>query len=280
MIFDILIFIVVLVSAVIAFFRGLIREILTIFGVAGSLIAAYLLGPVAIPFVYGLLGIDPEADEPQKLMDVVPYTLVGDALTYGAIFLIFMIILSLFSHAVSESAKSLGLGAIDRTLGFIFGIARGVAIVALLYLPIHIFVDQETKTSWFDGSRTFFYVEYTAELFTEFIPEDQLPSQLAEGEGEENPLKEIKILDSLIDQVGEATGGSENEESKVMAEDEQKTAAPTNTTQGYDEQFRDTMDRLFEDATDPVTDRDNNQSNGQAPTNESQNETIQPATQQ
>src|SRR5690606_40587932 len=88
----------------------------------------------------------------------------------GAIFILVVIMLSVFSHFLAEAAKSIGLGAVDRTLGFIFGLLRGVVLLGLLYLPVHLFIDKEAKESWFSGSKTHFYLERVSGAMAAYIP--------------------------------------------------------------------------------------------------------------
>lgn len=144
MIADIFVLAVLLISGLIAFLRGFIREVLTIAGVVGGLAAAYLGGPLLMPHMHGWFGIE-EGAEVERLFEILPYGIIADALSYGAIFIIVVIILSIQSHLLAEWAKKIGLGAIDRTLGFVFGVVRGIILLGLLYLPVHFFVDQERK---------------------------------------------------------------------------------------------------------------------------------------
>ena len=65
MIVDILVLAVLLISALIAFLRGFIREVLTITGVVGGLAAAYFGGPLLAPLMRGWLGVQ-EGVEPNK----------------------------------------------------------------------------------------------------------------------------------------------------------------------------------------------------------------------
>ncbi len=174
MIFDAVVIAALLVSALIAVLRGFIREILTIVGVVGGIAAAYLLGPLAAPFVRGWFGIEEGGDpeDIERLFGIVPYTLVADGLTYGAIFILVVIVLSIASHMLSETAKEYGLGLIDRSLGFAFGVVRAVILLSLLYLPVHLFAEKETKEEWFKDSHTHVYVEWTAGLMAGVLPKE------------------------------------------------------------------------------------------------------------
>ncbi len=236
MIVDIVVLVVLLISALIAFLRGFIREVLTITGVVGGLAAAYFAGPLLAPYMRGWFGVE-DGIEPERLFNILPYDIVADALSYGLIFIIVVVLLSILSHFLAETAKTIGLGAVDRTLGFIFGILRGIVLLGLLYLPVHLFIDDETKGGVFDGSKTHFYLEQTSEALAEFIPESTVEDiedgvgSLEEASQTRKKLEEINLL-------------------RRDGEDEPVRATPDQNSEGYSAEFRDKMDQLFDEKTD------------------------------
>lgn len=197
MIVDIVVAAVVLLSALVSFLRGFIREVLTIFGVVGGITAAFIGAPVLIPLMRVWLDVKEDAD-PEKLFDLIPMTIVADVTAYGAIFIVVVLVLSLVSHVLSGAAKAMGLGPVDRTLGVMFGIVRGVLLLGLLYLPFHITMDEETKKGISEGSQTFFYIEKTSEILAGFLPEYMKKDEsLKPAEDKiETRLKELDILRS------------------------------------------------------------------------------------
>ncbi len=227
MIVDIVVIAVLLISAVIAFLRGFIREVLTILGVFGGLVAAYAGGPFFSVYVRGWLGVEEAAEEPEKLFGIIPHTLVADVLAYGGIFIVVVIALSILSHFLAETVKSMGLGAIDRTFGVVFGIVRGVVLLALLYLPVHLLVDDEIKDTWFEGSKTYFYLEQSSATLSGLLPESTVAKlhedtkKLEEALTAREKLQEIDVL------------------RKEEGEDEKND--------GYSDEFRGKMDELFDE---------------------------------
>lgn len=235
MIIDIVVGVVTLLSALISFLRGFIREVLTIAGVVGGLVAAYFLGPSLAPIFKSWLGAGPD-DEPRKLFDIVPMGVVGDVAAYGAVFVIVVIILSVVSHFTAGAAKAMGLGPIDRTLGVIFGIARAIVLLGLLYLPFHLLMDQETKDGVFEGSRTHYIIEKTAEFMVQFLPESQQVEETAQDKIKEK-LKEQDILKS------------DDKKAEEPVKDETPAATPVKPkpgTEGYEDGQREKLDQLFE----------------------------------
>lgn len=252
MIVDILVLLVLAVSALIAFMRGFIREILTIVGVLGGMIAAYYGGPHILPLMEGWLGVDPNAEEPQKLFDIIPYTYVAQFLAYGATFIVVVVILSIISHMIAEAVKSVGLGSLDRTLGIIFGLVRGALLLGILYLPVYLTIEKETTDQWFEGSKSFVYVEATAKAISEYLPEEarkSLEKQVEEGAEAAQQNGEIKGTLEKLDLLNLKKKNSEPQIDK-----------------GYSNGQREGMDQLIEDMNDapaPAPSQGQGQTGGQ-----------------
>jgi len=242
MIVDIIVLAVLLISALIAFMRGLIREVLTIAGVIGGLAAAYFGGPLLKPHMRDWFGVV-EGEEPERLMGFLPYDIVADALSYAVIFIAVVIILSVISHFLAEGVRNLGLGAVDRTLGFIFGLLRGVIILGLLYLPVHLFIDDETKEGMFEGSTTQFYLERTAEMIAEWLPEDAI-------EKAEDGIEEIEEISETRKKLEEIELLKRDGDAPLNSEPAGEDNVEKN--EGYNDEFRDNMDQLFQDETESL----------------------------
>lgn len=255
MIVDIFVLAVLLISALISFLRGVIREILTIAGVIGGTAAAYFGGPLLSPFMRDWVGSyapastdtaeagEKAAEEAPKLFDVLPYDVVADVLAYGIVFIVVVAALSILSHFLAEGAKSLGLGPVDRTLGFVFGLIRGALLVGILYLPVYFFVtDEDTKEAWFSASKTHFYVEKTSAAIASFIPQSAVDEagknieKVSEADKTRKKLEEINLLRSK--------DGSTPSQDMMK-----KPIAPpaTDNKSGYTPEFRQQMDTLFEE---------------------------------
>lgn len=236
MIVDVLVLIVLALSALIAFLRGFIREVLTIVGVLGGMIAAYHFGPVLLPLMEGWLGIDPAAEEPQRLFDIIPYTYVAQFLAYGSVFLVVVIILSIISHMIAEAVKSIGLGAIDRSFGVVFGIVRGILLLGILYLPVHLTIEEKTVDGWFAESRTHVYIKKTADIIAGYLPEDakdSIEKQVEDSAGEQNTENAVRGTLERLDLLN-----------KGNTPDDAQPEAPQE--KGYKENQRNEMDSLFE----------------------------------
>lgn len=231
MIIDIVVGVVVLASALISFMRGFIREVLTIAGVVGGILAAVFTGPVFAPMVREWFGAG-EGQEPSKLFDIVPMEIVADATTYGVIFIAVVIVLSVISHFISGAAKAVGLGPVDRTLGVIFGVARALILLGLVYLPFHLLMDQPRKDEYFADSNTHYIIEKISAVMAGYLPEsDDVKKEIETTTDDviKRKLEEQNLLGS----------SRKDEPPQPQPKDPAKTGA------GYDDKERQQMDRLF-----------------------------------
>lgn len=239
LILDIAVVSILLFSITIAVLRGFIREVLTVFGLIGGAAAAYVLGPFLVGTTRGWFGVVEDSEEPQEMFDLVPYSLVADVIAYGMVFIVFLIILSVISHFLSKFVKSIGLGAVDRALGALFGIVRAVLVIGLLYFPFYKMVEsKEQKEEWFGDSKTQIYVEASSRFLDGYIPkyaQDAIEKGVEDAGAVSETRKKMEELDIL---------NGEKTQSDDQAGDALK--------KGYTEEFRDGMDKLIEKIDDTV----------------------------
>lgn len=114
---------VVLLSGLLAFLRGFVREVLSVGAWIGAAAAAFFAYPFVVPHLAPYL-------EP-------PW--VADAGAAGAVFLVALLVLSLASGWLGDLVQDSRLGAVDRSLGLLFGLARGALIVAVAFIGFRVF---------------------------------------------------------------------------------------------------------------------------------------------
>jgi membrane protein required for colicin V production len=156
---DLGVFGVILISALLAFSRGLVREVLSI----GAWVVA------ALATIYGL----PHLRDFTRTYISQP--LVADAVTGVTIFVVTLIVCAAISHMVARNVRNSGFGAVDRSLGALFGVLRGVVLVCLAYLA---FVWAEPKPEdqpdVVKNARMLKYVAEGADLLKALLPKDAL----------------------------------------------------------------------------------------------------------
>jgi len=228
MVIDIIVGVVVLASALISFMRGFIREVLTIAGVVGGILAAVFIGPMFAPTVREWFG----TGDGKKLFDIIPMEIVADATTYGVIFIAVVIIISVISHFTAGAAKAVGLGPIDRTLGVIFGVARALILLGLVYLPFHLLMDEQRKEEFFADSRTHYFIEKVSATMAAYLPEsDDTEETIKEGAGDlfKKKLEEQDLL-----------GTGKKPEPEAAPADPKPAEG-----EGYEDEQREKLEKLF-----------------------------------
>lgn len=149
--FDTVVFLTLLVSGALAFLRGLTREVLSLTAWAGAAVLAYLFFPSVRPLAHGFIATG----------------WLADAAAVMGVFIPALIILWLLSHAISQRVKTSAIGALDRTLGFIFGLGRGAVIVVILFLGLGWLMPMEPEApDWISKARTLPIVQAAADRLT------------------------------------------------------------------------------------------------------------------
>lgn len=116
---------IVILSGVLAYSRGLTRELFGIGGWIVAAIAAFYLAPLIEPLMHEIPVAGDWLSSRCVLSTIAAFTLV-----VGLCLLVLSVFTPLFSTVVLDSA----FGVVDKALGFVFGVARGVLLVAVAYL--------------------------------------------------------------------------------------------------------------------------------------------------
>ena len=115
----------IVLSAILAYSRGFVREAMAIVGWVGAAALAFVFAPSAQPLVkeVPVLG--------DFLKDSCELSMIG---AFAAVFAVGLILASLFTPLLSSVVQRSALGGIDQGLGFLFGVLRGVVLVLVAFL--------------------------------------------------------------------------------------------------------------------------------------------------
>ena len=145
-------------SALFAFLRGFTREMLAIAAWIGAAFLTYRFFPALRPFVAAHISPPWVAD-----------------LTAGVgLFVVALVVFSILSHFVSERVRGSSVGPLDRTLGLLFGIARGVLVVCLLYGVADRFMLRESQPEWVKSARVTPLLQKGADYLVALMPQDKM----------------------------------------------------------------------------------------------------------
>lgn len=153
---DIFLLVVMLMSGFLAMVRGFMREILSI--VAWGCAAAATLYAYAkvLPTVKTYLNND----------------LLAAGVTIAGVFLGTLIIVSVITVRISDKILDSRIGALDRTLGFLFGLARGLLIVVVAFIFFDWLVPAKSQPSWVGNAKSRVVLKGTGDWLTSLLPED------------------------------------------------------------------------------------------------------------
>jgi membrane protein required for colicin V production len=153
---------IILVSSILAFSRGLVRELMAILGWIGAAIAAYYFAPGVQPLVKELPVVG------EFLSDSCELSVVA---AFAGVFVIGLIVAALFTPLFSGAVQRSALGGIDQALGFLFGAARGILLIAVGFI-VYDRVLSDQAIPMIDNSRTaLVFSNFQAEI-DENIPSD------------------------------------------------------------------------------------------------------------
>jgi membrane protein required for colicin V production len=151
---DIIVIVVIALSALLAFARGFVREALSILGWLGAAAATY----------YGLPYVRPYADR------LISSPMVASAAAAIGIFVVSLIVISILTSAIARRVKGSSLSALDRSLGFLFGAARGVVLACLGILVISWTIPEPDWPGWMRESKTRPYLANGADYLKSLVP--------------------------------------------------------------------------------------------------------------
>lgn len=147
--FDLAVIAVMVISGLLAMVRGFASEILSILSWVVAALAALLLYPLLLPIV-------------QTVVDPYWIALIISAVT---IFVLVYVAISALTFRWMERAHGGDIGFLDRSLGFIFGIARGLFVVSIAFLFfIWLVPNRDDQPDWIKEARLTPLVGFTADL--------------------------------------------------------------------------------------------------------------------
>ncbi len=153
---DILLLGVMLVSGLLAMIRGFMREILSIAAWAAAAVATLLLYGRLLPIAKANISSD----------------IVATGAVVGGVFLITLLIVSVITVRISDMILDSRIGALDRTLGFLFGLARGLIIVVVAFLFFSWLVPANRQPDGVRNAKSRVVLENTGDWLQALLPQD------------------------------------------------------------------------------------------------------------
>jgi membrane protein required for colicin V production len=161
--------VVIVISAILAYSRGFVREVLAIGGWVAAAVVAFLFAPSAEPLMREIPVVG------EFLGDSCELSMIA---AFATVFAIALIVVSIFTPLFSGAVQRSALSGIDQGLGFLFGVARGalLVIVALVVYDRLLVTDPIPVV---DDSRTAKIFAQVSDAVNQQIP-DEAPGWLVQ----------------------------------------------------------------------------------------------------
>jgi len=190
---DLAVITVVLVSGMLALLRGFTREVLAILSWVAAAAAAYFFYPLALPYIKPYVSKDE----------------IALAASVASVFFVALIAVSLITVKLSDVILDSKVGALDRTLGFLFGAVRGALLAVVAFVFYSWLVPETNQPEWIKDARAKPFLTAGGEKLREMLPDD---------------------IDSLVAKIKAKKGAPTNEEPPADVEPDKIQPAPTDAS--------------------------------------------------
>lgn len=152
---DIVVIVVVLLSAGFAYMRGFVRELLAIVAWLGAGLITYYGYIYLVPFAEGFLPKGP----------------IANIAAGGILFLVALIILSILTAGISSRVSQSGMSSFDRLFGLLFGLMRGAVLVSLGFIALSWYLPPDKpQPDWMTKSHSRPLLQAGANMLESLIP--------------------------------------------------------------------------------------------------------------
>lgn len=163
---DVVFLIITGVSALVGIARGMTKELLSL--------AGWILAAVAVFYMTPLL--DP------VMQKYIASKVLASVVSGMIILIVFCVVWILTVDKIASVIRSSKLSALDRVLGFAFGMVRGIIIVILIAMMLTTLIPEESKKGVFAESKYFNEASECAEPLMAMIPQSWIDQFKAKSE--------------------------------------------------------------------------------------------------
>ncbi len=212
---DLILLGVMLISALLAMIRGFMREILSIAAWGAAAVATLYFYSRLLPVAKGYFNND--------------YVAAG--VVIGGVFLGTLLIVSVITIRISDMILDSRIGALDRTLGFLFGLGRGLIIVVVAFLFFDWLVPTKSQPDWVRSAKSKVVLQSTGDWLKGLLPDDPESTILKrlkrpKGGDEDEGAPEQKSGLEPPGQRGETVGYGKSDRTGMQQLIESKAAKP------------------------------------------------------
>lgn len=179
---DVTVAVLIVLSGIFAMARGFVREVLSLASWVGAALVTLWGFGLARPYTRAFIG----------------NALLADIITGVAIFIVSLIVFSMIGGGIAALVRGTGLNALDRSLGFVFGLVRGALLVAVMWLGVAWAIPPGEQPEWLRDARTRPLVERLAEYLRGFAPPELRARAQAAGGRLEGGTREVQQYEAIL----------------------------------------------------------------------------------
>ncbi len=210
---------VLLLAALLAFTRGMVAEILSVIAWAGAGVATLYALPYVLPLV----------------QQRIKFEMLAYAIASVGIYIVALIVLTILGRSLSRGVQNSRLSALDRSLGFVFGLAKGAVLVSVAYLFfIWLVPNTAEHPQWLQTAKTRPFLATGAALVYEIVPENLRKESLGQLDMARDRAKQAVEAKEALDRLS----------TPVPSPSKTGGAPPTDT--GYKDRERSDIERLIQ----------------------------------
>ena len=180
---------VILVSSLLAMLRGFTREVLAILSWALAAVAALYLHPLVLPYLKPYISKDT----------------IALAAAAGLVFFVALVVVSIITVRISDMILDSKIGALDRSLGFVFGAARGLLLCAVAFVFFNWLMPDKNQPEWVKNAKMKPLLAVTGDQIMAMLPDDP---------------------ESILARLKKPKGAAPAEDSPAETDQDTKTPAP------------------------------------------------------
>jgi len=155
---------IIVISALLAYSRGLVREAMAIAGWIGATVLAFIFAPQVQPLVRQIPGLDGFIGDSCELSIIA---------AFAAVFAVALVVVSIFTPLFSSVVQRSALNGLDQAAGFLFGVFRGILLVAVAFFVYQTVLSSQ-NVAMVDNSRSAIVFSRMADKIAERDPEATL----------------------------------------------------------------------------------------------------------
>ncbi|MBV6632211.1 MAG: CvpA family protein [Alphaproteobacteria bacterium] len=221
-----------LLSGLLALFRGFTKEFFQVVNVVVALTAAAAGLPLALPFAE----------------QVLPAGWIANAVTGIVIFIVVAAVMALISGQISKAIRKSSLSTLDRSLGFAFGLVRGMLIVCLAYIVLLLISNPKSVEATLGEARSGNLILLGANTIIQLLPEETVAA-IGLDEALE-PAKESAGPKPALDEVRPVAEPNQADGAGSANDSDARSASDDILEEGYKALERQAIEALLDAAQD------------------------------